>query len=345
MIRKASVLAGMFALLSTLFASAYAQQATGQITGVVTDPGGALIVGARITVTSQATKVVRQTTTNNEGFFQVLSLPIGEYQVTAEHPGFRKYVAESNALQINQTLRLLGGERPGKHADVAVLLKLLWEGWNEVFRGVLGQSERTLVSELRDVRNRWAHQQPISGDDAYRALDSAARLLTAVSAPQADEVEKMKMELLRVRFDEQVRSEKRKGASTPIESAAAAGLKPWREVITPHKDVASGRYQQAEFAADLWQVQIGEGSPEYRDPVEFFRRTFLTESLKRLLVGAVQRMSGKGGDPVISSPPLGVTAAIICSAWGCSATKNVTAVSGQMMCVIFCAPGPALRSR
>ena len=37
-----------------------------------------------------------------------------------------------------------------------------------------------------------------------------ARLLTAVSAPQADEIEKMKMELLRLRFDEQVRSEKRK---------------------------------------------------------------------------------------------------------------------------------------
>jgi hypothetical protein len=61
----------------------------------------------------------------------------------------------------------------------------------------------------------------------------------------------MKMELLRVRFDEQVRGEKRKSAGTAIESAAAGNFKPWREVVTPHKDVASGRYQQAEFAADL----------------------------------------------------------------------------------------------
>ena len=59
-------------------------------------------------------------------------------------------------------------------------------------------------------------------------------------------------------------------------------LKPWREVVTPHKDVASGRYQQAEFAADLWQVHLGEGTDEYRKPVEFFRRTYLTESLKQL---------------------------------------------------------------
>jgi hypothetical protein len=34
--------------------------------------------------------------------------------------------------------------------------------------------------------------------------------------------------------------------------------------VTPHKDVASGRYQQAEFAADLWQVHLGEGTDEYR---------------------------------------------------------------------------------
>src|SRR5437867_2963227 len=84
--------------------------------------------------------------------------------------------------------------------DAAVLLRLMWEAWNDVFRRTLGQAERTLVSELREVRNRWAHQNPFSSDDAYRALDSAGRLLTAVSAPQADELDKMKMELLRVRL-------------------------------------------------------------------------------------------------------------------------------------------------
>jgi len=155
------------------------------------------------------------------------------------------------------------------------------------------------VSELRECRNKWAHQEAFSSDDTYRVLDSAGRLLTAVSAPQADEIEKMKMELLRLRFDEQVRSEKRKSAGSAIESAAADRLKPWREVVTPHKDVASGRYQQAEFAADLWQVHLGEGTAEYRDPVEFFRRTYLTESLKRMLVGAVRRLAGEGGDPVV----------------------------------------------
>ncbi|MGH7391734.1 MAG: Swt1 family HEPN domain-containing protein [Candidatus Rokuibacteriota bacterium] len=193
----------------------------------------------------------------------------------------------------------LNAKRPVAQWDVAALLKLMWESWNDVFRKTLGPAERSLLSELRDHRNKWAHQHAFSSDDAYRALDSAGRLLTAVSAPQADEIEKMKMELLRLRFDEQVRSEKRKTAGTAIESPAAVSLKPWREVVTPHRDVASGRYQQAEFAADLWQVHLGEGTDEYRHPVEFFRRTYLTESLKRLLAGAVQRLSGQGGDPVV----------------------------------------------
>jgi len=193
----------------------------------------------------------------------------------------------------------LNAKKPMSDLDVAALLKLMWESWNDVFRLPLGHTERSLVSELRDHRNKWAHQQTFSGDDAYRALDSAGRLLTAVSASQAADIETMKMELLRLRFDEQVRAEKRKTAGTPIESSTTSSLKPWREVITPHKDVASGRYQQAEFAADLWQVHLGEGTDEYRNPVEFFRRTYLTESLKAMLVGAVRRLSGNGGDPVV----------------------------------------------
>ncbi len=70
--------------------------------------------------------------------------------------------------------------------DTQNLLLVMWDQWNAVFRNTLGHAERSLVSEMRDLRNHWAHQTPFSGDDAYRALDSIARLLTAVSASQAD---------------------------------------------------------------------------------------------------------------------------------------------------------------
>lgn len=191
-------------------------------------------------------------------------------------------------------------DRPMVDWDVANLLKLMWECWNDVFRSVLGPAERGLVGELRGHRNRWAHQETFSGDDAYRALDSAGRLLTAVSAPQSEDLDRLKMELLRIRFDEQARGERRKQAGAAINpGVTAVKLRPWREVVKPHPDVASGRYQQAEFAADLGQVHRGEGSDEYRNPEEFFRRTYLTESLRGLLVGAIQRLSSDGGDPVI----------------------------------------------
>jgi predicted AAA+ superfamily ATPase len=209
---------------------------------------------------------------------------------------YREHAAETALSYLGDDR--INAKKPVGQWDAAPLLKLMWDAWNEVFKYTLGQAERTLVSELREVRNKWAHQDAFSSDDAYRALDSTCRLLAAVSAPQSGEVEKMKNELLRLRFDEQVRGELRKGG-TLIETGIAGNLKPWREVVSPHKDVASGRYQQAEFAADLWQVHIGEGVDEYRDPVEFFRRTCLTVSLKGLLVGAVRRLSGTGGDPVI----------------------------------------------
>jgi hypothetical protein len=120
-----------------------------------------------------------------------------------------------HAKAASQAALFLGDDRllankPLTQWDAAALRKLMWEAWNAVFRKTWGQSERSLVQELREVRNRCAHQHTFSTDDTYRALDSAARLLTAVSAPQADDIEKMKLELLRLRFDEQVRSERRR---------------------------------------------------------------------------------------------------------------------------------------
>ncbi len=76
-------------------------------------------------------------------------------------------------------------------------------------------------------------------------------------------------------------------------------LKPWRDIIQPHPDVASGRYRQAEFAADLAQVLAGKAEAEYQDPAEFFRRTYLTPGMVQLIIGAIERLQGRGGDPAV----------------------------------------------
>src|SRR5207249_1640915 len=124
-------------------------------------------------------------------------------------------------------------------------------------------------------------------------------LFRSISATEAQEVERQKQELLRVRFEEQARRETKKASVAATEGQPSGGLKPWREVVTPHPDVASGRFQQAEFAADLGQVHAGRGADEYRLPREFFRRTYLTDGLRQLLTNALQRLDGKGGDPVV----------------------------------------------
>ncbi|HEX2103828.1 MAG TPA: DUF499 domain-containing protein, partial [Solirubrobacteraceae bacterium] len=97
---------------------------------------------------------------------------------------------------------------------------------------------------------------------------------------------------------ERARRAQRK-AVAPVEGSPAGALRPWREIVMPHPDVASGRYQQAEFAADLHQVWRGEATGEYGDPVQFFRRTFLTDGLHELLRNAARRLSGQGGDPIV----------------------------------------------
>jgi len=182
--------------------------------------------------------------------------------------------------------------------DVSVLLGLFMEHWQNVFKKPLSQSDRAYVSELKEARNKWAHSEPLSSDDVDRYLDTAVRLCRNINASeQADAIRAIREELQQQVFSDRARNRTRYQAS--IENQIQPGLVPWRDVITPHPDVINGRYQQAEFAADLDLVHRGIGSPEYTDPIEFFRRTFITEGLKDLLRIALQRFNGLGGEPVI----------------------------------------------
>jgi hypothetical protein len=184
--------------------------------------------------------------------------------------------------------------------DLAWILKGIMNTWQEVWYSQLGPVERSYVTEMRDARNKWAHQENFSTRDTLRVLDTAERLLAAFSAAeQMKAVQAQHRELQRLQIEEETRSERRKVAAKPTEGQPLQGLSPWRQVVTPHPDVATGRLQQAEFAADLFEVANGMASEEYADPEKFFRRTFLTAGLQRLIVGAAQRLSGNGGDPVI----------------------------------------------
>ena len=182
--------------------------------------------------------------------------------------------------------------------DPSFQLRVMADRWDDGFREELTRTDRNLVFELRDVRNRWAHNRPFTADDAYRALDSIERLLAAAQASEAAEVGRSKDELMRLRYEAEARRATPK-SEVLVAAETAAGLRAWRDVVQPHEDVAAGRFALAEFAADLYQVRQGEGRAEYVDPAEFFRRTYLTDGLRRLLIEAVERVTKRGGAPVV----------------------------------------------
>lgn len=191
-----------------------------------------------------------------------------------------------------------GGCNP---ADLHVLLRATTSRL-----GALGypfKFSRTVTNYLNEcfmLRNRHAHMEQFSSDDTLRALDTVARVLKELGAPDsARTVGKSRADLNRRVYAEQARSDARSAFS----DLADDDLTPWHEVLKPHPDVSSGRFKESEFAANLWSVANGTGDtgPEYTDPVQFFRRTYLTEGLADLLRQSAGRTSGSGdGAPVIN---------------------------------------------
>src|SRR5262252_9616150 len=76
---------------------------TGSIEGVVTDPNGATVKGAIVTVTSPNLIGAKTATTNDEGRYQVLALPPGAYHLVVDSPGFGKYEQEGVAVNLGRT--------------------------------------------------------------------------------------------------------------------------------------------------------------------------------------------------------------------------------------------------
>jgi hypothetical protein len=96
------------ALLFAVGSITQAQDPTGRIIGTTTDASGGGIAGTLITITNTTTQVSKTATTNSDGYYQILDLPIGTYKVSMEHENFRQLVFENQVLQINQSLRIDG---------------------------------------------------------------------------------------------------------------------------------------------------------------------------------------------------------------------------------------------
>ena len=93
--------------LTIVFALAFSQsvfaQTTGGLSGTISDPNGAIVQGASVTVKNISTNLTRNTVTNEEGRWTVTTIPVGIYSVTSEKEGFKKTVSESVEVEASVT--------------------------------------------------------------------------------------------------------------------------------------------------------------------------------------------------------------------------------------------------
>lgn len=232
------------------------------------------------------------------------------------------FIAERMEAKLGKRWVMYASRAQGSGAldplDIYGLLKTMIDQWRDVFDDAFARNEkfkvRNFLSTAFDARNATAHLAlPLTDAEALRYLDAMVCLARAVKGPkkEVDEVERL------------YEAQRRDGLTTPegAESPAAPapqpqatgtlslGLedtaalsgnsRPWIEVAFPHPDVLANRYKQSEFAADLAAVDMGQASEDYATPENFFRITFLTEGLQRVVRTALERLSGKGGDPVL----------------------------------------------
>src|SRR6185503_19026877 len=99
-------------LLCANVAFGQAQSNAADLQGTVKDSSGAVVANASVTARNPATNISRTTTSNDEGFYRLINLPPGDYEVTVEAPTFKKTVLPKvtvtvgQAAEVNITLEL-----------------------------------------------------------------------------------------------------------------------------------------------------------------------------------------------------------------------------------------------
>src|SRR5215467_10432965 len=142
-----SVLA--FVVLSCLSLSAL--QITGNIRGTVTDPSGAVIRGATVTAIQSETGLSRNTTTDRDGNYVLLELPVGHYRLQVAAKGFQEYVQDGITLNVNET------------ASVSPHLAVGSENEQVLVRADAELIEPTVTSMGKVVQQRELEDLPLNG--------------------------------------------------------------------------------------------------------------------------------------------------------------------------------------
>jgi hypothetical protein len=139
------------AALTLATSPAFAQAPVGSISGVVTDPSGALVRGASITATSLATGATRTSTSDDQGFFVIATLKPGEYTLKVTTKGFADFVAPLVAVEVGQTVRV----------DAAMSVRALAENIDVVAASVSVDTSQTAIGGIVNLKQ--INELPLNG--------------------------------------------------------------------------------------------------------------------------------------------------------------------------------------
>src|SRR5258708_15721668 len=93
-------------LLLNLIVPVFGQETTGSIAGLVSDPTGAVVPGAQVTVVNVGTNATYKTATNQAGNFTLRTIPVGNYKLMVEASGFKRYEVTNVVTQVNEGSRV-----------------------------------------------------------------------------------------------------------------------------------------------------------------------------------------------------------------------------------------------
>src|ERR1044072_248921 len=119
--RSPSALALIVALLLTCAPDALAQGTASRVTGVVQDSSGAVVEGATVTLTNEATNVSLTTQTTSSGAYVFDLVQVGTYTVSVEKQGFKKFVSNGNQANINQPATVNVGLEAGSVSETVTV--------------------------------------------------------------------------------------------------------------------------------------------------------------------------------------------------------------------------------
>ena len=151
-IQKAAVLALVVLLAGVV--SLQGQETRGMIFGRVYDPQGGAVVGAEVLITNVDTNIVQRTTTNQTGYYEIPYLLPGNYQVTAELAGFKRFIRSGIVLSVSSRAEV----------DVKLELGAVAESISVTADAPL--LETSSASSGRVVDNRLVMDLPVFGNSA-----------------------------------------------------------------------------------------------------------------------------------------------------------------------------------